>query len=98
MSTGGAQTGTTTFGASGVAPTAPTRYGPALAAASTVFFMWGFVTVLNDILVPHLKAIFQLTYAQTMLIQFTFFSAYFLISWPAAKVIARIGYHKSIVL
>jgi MFS transporter, FHS family, L-fucose permease len=60
--------------------------------------MWGFVTVLNDILVPHLKAIFQLNYAQTMLIQFTFFSAYFLISWPASKVLLAIGYHKSIVL
>src|SRR5579862_4509812 len=74
------------------------QYRVALAAASTVFFMWGFVTVLNDILVPHLKAIFQLNYAETMLIQFTFFSAYFLISWPASKVIAAIGYHKTIVL
>jgi FHS family L-fucose permease-like MFS transporter len=98
MSTGGAQTGTTTFRAGGAASNSSPRYGPALAAASTVFFMWGFVTVLNDILVPHLKAIFQLNYAQTMLIQFTFFSAYFLISWPAAKVLSVIGYHKSIVL
>jgi FHS family L-fucose permease-like MFS transporter len=73
-------------------------YGAALAAASTVFFMWGFVTVLNDILAPHLKAIFHLNYAQTMLIQFTFFSAYFLLSMPAAKIISTIGYHKTIVL
>ena len=65
---------------------------------STVFFMWGFVTVLNDILVPHLKGIFALNYAQTMLIQFTFFSAYFVMSWPAAKVIAAIGYKRTIVL
>lgn len=78
-------------------PDAP-RYGAAMAAASTVFFMWGFVTVLNDTLVPHLKAIFQLNYAQSMLIQFTFFSAYFLLSWPAAKVIAAIGYRRTIVL
>src|ERR1700734_3076860 len=73
-------------------------YGAALAAASTVFFMWGFVTVLNDILAPHLKAIFALNYAQTMLIQFTFFWAYFLLSMPAAKIISAIGYHRSIVL
>jgi FHS family L-fucose permease-like MFS transporter len=69
-----------------------------MAAASTVFFMWGFVTVLNDILAPHLKAIFHLNYAETMLIQFTFFSAYFLLSLPAAKIISAIGYHRSIVL
>jgi MFS transporter, FHS family, L-fucose permease len=73
-------------------------YGPALAVISSVFFMWGFVTVLNDILVPHLKAIFELNYTQTMLIQFTFFLAYFLISMPAARIIARIGYHRTIVL
>ncbi len=74
------------------------NYGPALVVLSTVFFMWGFVTVLNDILVPHLKAIFELNYTQIMLIQFTFFSAYFLVSMPAAKVISMIGYHKTIVL
>jgi MFS transporter, FHS family, L-fucose permease len=73
-------------------------YGAAMAAASTVFFMWGFVTVLNDILAPHLKAIFHLNYAETMLLQFTFFSAYFLLSLPAAKIISAIGYHRSIVL
>src|SRR5579862_6417762 len=73
-------------------------YGPAMAIASSVFFMIGFVTVLNDILVPHLKAIFELNYAETMLIQFTFFSAYFLVSLPAAKIISRIGYHRTIVL
>ncbi len=72
-------------------------HGPALAVLATVFFMWGFVTVLNDILVPHLKGIFELTYAQTMLIQFTFFSAYFLVAMPAARLTARIGYQRSIV-
>ena len=81
------------------APTsaAPRSHGAGLAVLSTVFFMWGFVTVLNDILVPHLKSIFDLTYTQTMLIQFTFFSAYFLVSLPASAVIARIGYHRTIV-
>ena len=56
--------------------------------------MWGFVTVLNDILVPHLKGIFELNYAQTMLIQFTFFSAYFLVSLPASWILERLGYQK----
>ncbi|MGO9896248.1 MAG: sugar MFS transporter [Bryobacteraceae bacterium] len=78
---------------------APSRsYGSAMAVISSVFFMWGFVTVLNDILVPHLKAIFALNYTETMLIQFTFFSAYFLMSMPAAKVISWIGFHHSIAL
>jgi FHS family L-fucose permease-like MFS transporter len=76
----------------------PQKYGVALAVITTVFFMWGFVTVLNDILVPHLKAIFSLNYTQIMLIQFTFFSAYFLISLPAAKVISWVGYKRSIVI
>lgn len=74
------------------------HYGPALAVITTVFFMWGFVTCLNDILVPHLKGIFELNYTQIMLIQFTFFSAYFLMSMPSAKVISWLGYQKSIVL
>ena len=73
------------------------KYGPALAVITTVFFMWGFVTVLNDILVPHLKAIFELNYTQIMLLQFTFFSAYFLMATPAARLISWIGYSKSIV-
>jgi FHS family L-fucose permease-like MFS transporter len=80
------------------AVTSSQNYRPALAVITTVFFMWGFVTVLNDILVPHLKAIFELNYTQIMLIQFTFFSAYFLMSMPAAKVISWLGYKKSVVL
>jgi FHS family L-fucose permease-like MFS transporter len=64
---------------------------------TTLFFMWGFVTVLNDILVPHLKATFDLNYAEVMLIQFAFFSAYFVFSIPSAKVIDWIGYKKTIV-
>jgi FHS family L-fucose permease-like MFS transporter len=79
--------------------TAPSQnYGPALAVITTVFFMWGFVTVLNDILIPHLKGIFDLNYTQIMLIQFTFFTAYFLVATPAAKVIAWIGYKRTIVM
>jgi FHS family L-fucose permease-like MFS transporter len=70
----------------------------ALATVTTLFFMWGFLTSLNDILVPHLKSIFDLNYAEVMLIQFAFFSAYFIFSIPSAKLIDRIGYQKSIVI
>jgi MFS transporter, FHS family, L-fucose permease len=94
----GGRTGASTFQNGRTTPDSSSGYGAAMAAASTVFFMWGFVTVLNDILAPHLKAIFHLNYAQTMLIQFTFFSAYFLLSLPSAKIISTIGYHRSIVL
>src|SRR3954462_15181462 len=69
----------------------------ALAMMTTLFFMWGFLTVLNDVLVPHLKAIFDLNYAQVMLIQFSFFSAYFLFSIPSGKLIDWIGYKRTIV-
>ena len=69
-----------------------------LSVVTTLFFMWGFLTCLNDILVPHLKAIFDLNYAQVMLIQFAFFSAYFIFSIPSAKVIDWIGYQKTMVL
>src|SRR5258708_14112263 len=69
----------------------------ALAMMTTLFFMWGFLTVLNDILVPHLKAIFDLNYFRVMLIQFAFFSSYFVFALPWGKVIDWIGYHKTMV-
>ena len=68
----------------------------ALGILSILFFMWGFCTVLNDVLVPHLKAVFEMNYVQTMLIQFTFFGTYFLLSLPSAKLIERMGYRHSI--
>ena len=85
--------------ASTTSPNPPSQagHGPALAVLATVFFMWGFVTVLNDILVPHLKGIFDLNYTQIMLIQFTFFSAYSLVSLPASWILERIGYQRTIV-
>jgi len=73
------------------------RYGRPLAVVTTLFFMWGFLTCLNDILVPHLKSIFQLNYAQVMLVQFSFFSGYFLFSLPAAKLVDWIGYQWAMV-
>jgi len=60
--------------------------------------MWGFLTCLNDILVPHLKSIFDLSYARVMLVQFAFFSAYFLFSVPWSKVVNRIGYQRTMVV
>ncbi|HEX3351293.1 MAG TPA: L-fucose:H+ symporter permease [Terriglobales bacterium] len=78
------------------APTSSNKV--ALAVVTTLFFMWGFVTVLNDVLVPHLKSIFDLNYTRVMLIQFAFFSAYFLFSIPSAKVIDWIGYKKTMVV
>jgi FHS family L-fucose permease-like MFS transporter len=74
------------------------KYPAALAMVTVLFFFWGFVTVLNDILVPHLKSIFELTYTKVMLIQFAFFAAYFIFSIPAAKVIDAIGYKRTMVV
>ena len=73
------------------------NYTRPLAVVTTLFFMWGFLTCLNDILVPHLKSIFDLSYARVMLIQFAFFSAYFLFSIPWSKVVNAIGYQKTMV-
>ncbi len=73
-------------------------YGAPLATVTTLFFMWGFLTCLNDILVPHLKSIFDLKYAQVMLINFAFFGAYFIFSIPSSKIIDWIGYQRSMVV
>ena len=74
------------------------NYARPLAVVTSLFFMWGFLTCLNDILVPHLKSIFNLNYSQAMLIQFAFFSAYFLFSIPWSKFVNRIGYHWTMVV
>ena len=70
----------------------------ALIALTSLFFMWGFITCLNDILVPHLKNVFQLNYTQSMLIQFCFFGAYFIVSLPAGALVKRISYKWGIVV
>ncbi len=74
------------------------NYNVPLAVVTMLFFMWGFLTCLNDILVPHLKAVFDLNYTQVMLIQFTFFTAYFIMSIPSGKIINMFGYQKGIVI
>ena len=69
----------------------------ALGLLASLFFMWGFITVLNDILVPHLKAVFSLDYAQALLIQFVWFGAYLVASLPAARLLEQIGYKRAMV-
>jgi MFS transporter, FHS family, L-fucose permease len=84
----------------GAVPASPQTHsllGP-LITVTTLFFIWGFLTSLNDILVPHFKETFELNYAKVMLIQLAFFSAYFFFSIPSAKVIDWIGYQKTMVL
>jgi FHS family L-fucose permease-like MFS transporter len=63
-----------------------------------LFFIWGGLTSLNDILIPKLKGLFSLSYAEVMLTQFAFFAAYFIVSLPAGTLIARVGYLKGIVI
>lgn len=63
-----------------------------------LFFMWGLLTSLNDVLIPHLKSIYTLTYVQAMLVQFCFFGAYFIVSVPAGALIKKIGYQNGVVV
>ena len=63
----------------------------------SLYFIFGFITCLNDILVPHLKAVFNLDYTQAMMIQFSFFSAYFIMSLPSGWLVDRLGYQKGMV-
>ena len=69
----------------------------ALAAVTTLFFAWGFITAMIDPLIPSVRAIFSLTYAQSMLTQFAFFLAYGVVSLPAAALVARLGYSRSVI-
>ena len=69
----------------------------ALVIVTILFFMWGLITSLNDVLIPHLKSIYTLTYMQAMLVQFCFFGAYFIVSLPAGALIRRLGYQNGAV-
>lgn len=73
-------------------------YRKALLSLTVLFFMMGFITCLNDILVPFLKSVFELSYMQASLIQFCFFGAYGLTSIPASKLIEKVGYQRGMVL
>ena len=85
--------------------TAPAAAGQAQAGGNTgpliivtiLFFMWGLLTSLNDVLIPHLKAVYTLSYVQAMLVQFCFFGAYFIVSLPAGVLIKKIGYQHGAV-
>jgi glucose/galactose transporter WARNING len=69
----------------------------ALSVVGALFFMLGFITCLNDILIPHLKAIFNLNYTQAMLVQFCFFTAYAVMSIPMSKLVEKMGYKAGII-
>ena len=68
-----------------------------LTIVTILFFMWGLLTSLNDVLIPHLKSVYSLTYVQAMLVQFCFFGAYFIVSLPAGMLIKKIGYQRGAV-
>jgi MFS transporter, FHS family, L-fucose permease len=74
------------------------NYTSVLVVLTILFFMWGFITSLNDIVIPHLKAVFELNYAKAMLIQFSFFTAYFIASLPSGWVVKKYGYKNGIIL
>ncbi len=81
----------------GAQPVAGGNYVPALVLLASLFFMWGFITVINGTLLPHLRSVFELSYFQASLIESVWFIAYFFASIPSAKLIERIGYQKSLV-
>ncbi|WP_206367679.1 sugar MFS transporter [Sphingomonas piscis] len=74
------------------------NYRQALSLLATLFFMWGFITVINNTLLPHLRSVFDLTYTQTTLIESVWFIAYFVASIPSARLIERVGYKSAIVI
>ena len=75
------------------------QYSPHLQAfVFALFFAFGGITSLNDVIIPKLKALFTLTYGEVMLVQSAFFAAYFVISIPAAALVRRIGYMRSAVV
>ncbi len=89
------------IGTGGAAPAAGSgaagSYTKALTLLASLFFMWGFITVINNTLLPHLRSVFDLNYTQTTLIESVWFIAYFFASIPSAKLIERVGYQKSLV-
>ncbi|SEI72453.1 MFS transporter, FHS family, L-fucose permease [Sphingomonas sp. OV641] len=82
---------------SAMAQPAGASYRSALTLLASLFFMWGFITVINGTLLPHLRSVFELSYFQATLIEGVWFIAYFFASIPSAKLIERIGYQKSLV-
>ncbi len=79
------------------ATTGAPSYRSALTLLASLFFMWGFITVINNTLLPHLRSVFDLSYTQTTLIESVWFIAYFFASIPSAKLIERVGYQRAMV-
>ncbi|HIB38520.1 sugar MFS transporter [Mesonia sp.] len=78
--------------------TAKTSYRTAFIFLTLLFFLWGFLTVIVDSLIPRLKEVFELSYFQAGMVQFAFFGAYFFLSIPASFILSKIGYKKGIIL
>jgi FHS family L-fucose permease-like MFS transporter len=81
-----------------MSPSAESNNRAAFCLMTMLFFMWGFITCLNDILIPHLKLVFDLNYVQASLVQLCFFFAYFVMSLPSGSLINRVGYQRGLVL
>jgi FHS family L-fucose permease-like MFS transporter len=84
--------------AAGQTPGLPSASRALVVLVIALFFIWGGITSLNDILIPKLKSLFQLTYTEAMLTQFAFFTGYFVFSIPAGMLVARMGYLRGIVV
>lgn len=86
--------------AGSVVPTSPSRvsYRAVACVVTRIFFILRFITMMNDILVPHLRTAFTLTYNEEMLVQFTFFGAYLVISLPAGRIVMRWSYQGALAI
>ena len=93
-----AMTNVSTSTATAAPPSTGTSYGPALAVLTTLFFIWGSLTSLNDVIIPFAQNTFKVNIAESMLIQTAFFLAYFIFSIPSAKIIDWIGYKWAIIV
>ncbi|MDA3891154.1 MAG: L-fucose:H+ symporter permease [Salinivirgaceae bacterium] len=83
---------------SGLQTSGTGNYRVPLVILTSLFFMWGFITCMNDILIPHLMNVFELSYTEGMLVQFVFFTAYAVMSLPSGSLVSKIGYKKGIVI
>ena len=70
----------------------------AMTVATALFFMVGFLTALNDVIIPHLKSIFELSYKEAILVQVAFFTSYFVFSYPGGKLVDWLGYKRAMVV
>lgn len=90
-------TAPTSAGVSQVTDSNDQNYTAPLVIITILFFMWGLLTAMNDVLIPHLKNVYTLSYTQAMMVQFCFFFAYAVVSLPAGMLIKKIGYQNGAV-